>query len=172
MSTFLTPISPVMGAGESVSQTTLTNTVPIGTEWADNAGNKYLYVQNAHASVQLSQGQFACLVTNASGYSVQASCSTSIDYPIGVARNGTFATGAFGWLMTKGFTPLVGTASFVTNQAVVLGLNGNADALNSSSAGIASFVTSPILGKALTSIPTQTTCSTAGNSNAFFIDCL
>ena len=169
MSTFLQPISPVQGAGESVSTTTLTNTVPIGTEWGDASGNKYIYAFNASNS-QLSQGQFCVLATNVSGYSVTITNATSVDIAVGMVRNATIATAGFGWLMTKGFAGIAtDNTSFVTGQGLLLGVNGAFGAVTST---IASFVTSVIVGRALGPIPTQTTCSTAANLNAAWINVL
>ncbi len=168
MSVFLQPISPVMGAGDAVSNVTLTNTVSPGTYWADTSGNQYVYVQNVHATVQISQGQFGVLATNASGFSCIVCSTTFVDSPIGVARNATIACSAFGWLMYRGFTGISNeAASFVTNQVLIAGLNGNFQALTSAAG---SFVTAPILGKALVSIPSQTTCSTAANLNACWVN--
>lgn len=169
MATFLQPIAPVMGTNETVSSVTLTNTVVVGTEWGDAAGNKYIYAYNASNS-QLSQGQFAVLATNVSGYSVTITNATSVDVGVGMVRNTTFPTAAYGWLMTKGFAGLsTDNTSFVTNQCVLLGVNGAFGAVTST---IASFVTSVIVGKALAPIPTQTTCSTAAALNAAFINFL
>src|SRR6185436_13887586 len=100
MANFLTPVSPVLGAGESVSQVTATNTVLPGQMWGDTAGNQYVYVYNA-GTAQIAQGQFAVLATNASGYSVTASSTALIDSPIGVARNATIAAASYGWLMYR-----------------------------------------------------------------------
>lgn len=167
MATFLTPVSPVMGANETVSTVTLTNTVPIGTEWADNAGNKYIYAFNASNS-QLSQGQFCVLATNVSGYSVTITNVSGMDIAVGMVRNTTMPTLSFGWLMTKGFAGIsTDNASFVTNQVIALGQNGNFQALT---AAVGSFVTAAPIGRALAPIPTQTTCSTAANLNAAWLN--
>ena len=169
MATFLQPIAPVIGYNETVSNVTLSNSVVVGTAWGDAAGNQYVYAYNGSNS-QISQGQFAVLQTNASGYSVTITNATSVDIAIGICRNTTMPTASYGWLMTKGFTGLsTDNVSFATNQCCILGLNGNMGAAPTS---VGSFVTSVIVGKALISIPTQTTCSTAGNSNSFFIDVL
>lgn len=167
MSTFLQPVSPVMGTNETPSSVTLANTVTLGTQWADGAGNQYVYVYNASNS-QLSQGQFVVLATNVSGYSVTITNATSVDIGVGVIRNATMATAAYGWAMYRGFSGVsTDSASFVTNQCMLLGANGNFGAVTST---IASFVTSVIVGKALCPIPTQTTCSTAANLNAAWIN--
>lgn len=167
MATFLQPIAPVMGYNETPSNVTASNSVIVGTQWGDSNGNQYVYVYNA-GTQQISQGQFAVLATNVSGYSVTASSTTFIDAPIGVARNATITTGAYGWLMYRGFSGIsTDTASFVTGQVLIAGLNGNFQPATSVAG---SFVTSPILGKALVSIATQLTCSTAGNANACWIN--
>lgn len=163
MSVFLQPIAPVMGTNETPSSTTLANTVVIGSKWSDTSGNEYIYCFNASNS-QLSQGQFVVLATNVSGYSVTITNATSVDIGVGMVRNTTIPTAGFGWIMSKGFAGIsTDNASFVTNQCLLLGVNGNFGAVTST---IASFVTSVIVGKALGPIPTQTTCSTAANLNA------
>ena len=167
MSTFLTPISPVQGYGETPSSVTASNSVVVGTQWGDAAGNMYVYAYYA-GTAQISQGQFAVLATNVSGYSVTASSTTFLDAPIGVARNATLTTGTYGWLMTRGFSGIsTDSASFVTGQVLIAGLNGNFQAATTVAG---SFVTASILGKALVSIPTQTTCSTAANKNSCWIN--
>lgn len=169
MSNFLQPVAPVMGANETVSSVTLTNTVLVGTEWGDANGNKYLYAYNASNS-QLSQGQYCVLATNVSGYSVTITNVSAMGIAVGMVRNSTFATANYGWLMTKGFAGIsTDSASFVTNQVLALGQNGNFQALTTA---VGSFVTAVIVGQALAPIPTQTTCSTAANLNAAWIDVL
>lgn len=169
MSTFLSPITPVLGNSETVSAVTLTPSVTVGQEWGDNAGNKYIYAFNASNS-QLSQGQFAVLATNVSGYSVTITNVAAVDMGVGMVRNTTFPTAAYGWLMSKGFSGIsTDNVSFVTNQALVLGANGNFQAVTTA---VGSFVTATIVGKALAPIATQTTCSTAAALNAAFINFL
>lgn len=155
MSTFLQPIAPVMGANETVSSVTLANTVIPGTYWADTAGNQYVYVFNA-GTQQISQGQFAVPGTNCSGYSVTASSTTFVDLSLGIARNATITTAAYGWLMYRGFSGFSTdvNASFTTGQAIMLGLNGN---LQPATTVAGSFATAPIVGKTIQTVNTGVT---------------
>lgn len=160
MSTFLQPISPVMGAAESVSSVTLANSVNPGTYWGDSAGNQYVYVYNAGVQ-QISQGQCAVLSAT-SGYSVSVSSTATNDLAIGVARNATIATAAYGWLMYRGFSGFSADAnnSFVTGSILGLGAAGNFVAV---SAG--SFATQPMIGKAVLSVASGAVTAT---NAAFF----
>lgn len=155
MSTFLQPISPVMGASESVSSVTLTNSVNPGTYWGDVSGNQYVYVFNA-GTQQISQGQFAVPATNCSGYSVTVSSTTFVDLSMGIARNATISTAAYGWLIYRGYSGFSSdaNASFSTGQAIILGLNGN---LQPATSAAGSFVTAPIVGKTIQSVNTGVT---------------
>jgi hypothetical protein len=158
MASFLQPVAPVMGASETVSSVTATPSVVIGTEWGDANGNKYIYAYNASNS-QISQGQYAVLATNVSGYSVTVTATTLQDCAVGVARNATLTTGTYGWLMTKGFSPIsTDNVSGVTNQALALGSNGNFQVLTSTAG---SFSTSTIIGKLLVSVATGVTATPA-----------
>lgn len=167
MSTFLQTISPVMGAGETVSSVTLTPTVAVGSYWADGTGNQYVYAYNA-GNQQISQGQFAVPATGVSGFSATVSSTTFVDIAFGVARNATFATAAYGWLMYRGFTGLsTDNVSFAAGQAVILGSNGNFQPATSAAG---SFVTATIVGKAVAAIVTGVTASTTTLQNTAFIN--
>ena len=161
MASFLQPITPVMGANETVSSVTLANTVLPGTYWGDVSGNQYVYVYNASNS-QISQGQFAVLATGVSGYSVSHTNVTLQDMAIGVARNATLPTGSYGWLMYRGFGPLsTDNVSGVTGQALALGALGNFQVLTSAAG---SFSTAAIVGRLQSSVATGVTAANA----AFF----
>lgn len=156
MSTFLQPIAPVLGYNESVSSVTLTPTVPVGTAWGDISGNLYVYAYNTSNS-QISQGQFAVLATGVSGYSVTVTNVTLQDLGIGVARNATMTTASYGWLMTKGFSPISSdNVSGVTGQALSIGALGNFQVLT---AAAGSFTTSTIVGRLQSSIATGVTAA-------------
>jgi len=159
MGTFLNPVSPAMGRAETVSNVTATNSVPVGTLWGDVSGNQYVYCYNAGNS-QISQGQFAVLATNVSGYSVTVTNVIGQDIAIGLARNATLTTGTYGWLMYRGFGGLsTDAASGVTNQVLALGSLGNLQVLT---AAAGSFSTAQIVGRLLISVATGVT--NAGNA--------
>lgn len=160
MSTFLQPIAPVMGANETPSSTTLTNTVLPGTYWGDTSGNLYVYVYNAGNS-QISQGQGAVL-SGTSGYSVTVSSTTSIDYMMGICRNATMATAAYGWLMYRGFSGFSAGAndSFSTGDVLAVAVGGNFS--NKSSA---TGFTGTVVGKAVFSVASGAVTAT---NAAFF----
>lgn len=99
MQTFLPQGLPV--EFESVSSVTATNSVNLGEVRFVN-GEEYLYVYNAGAQ-QIVPGQFAVLSAN-SGYSVTQSSITGWDFPMGFVKHTTITTGAYGWLLTRGFT--------------------------------------------------------------------
>ena len=84
---------------ESVSQTTATNSVDLGTEVTVD-GRKYTYVYNAGNS-QISVG-YGATVSGTSGYSVTVSSTTNLDALVGVCYHATIATGYYGWLLTRG----------------------------------------------------------------------
>lgn len=162
MATFLTPISPVLGGNETVSSVTLTNSVNPGQLWGDTAGNQYVYVYNTGVQ-QISQGQVGVL-SAASGYSVTVSSTASLDLALGIARNATITTGAYGWLMYRGFSGFSADAnvSSVTGGALALGTGGNIVGLT---AAVGSFVTSPIIGKSILSVASGAVTAT---NAAFF----
>ena len=88
---------------ESVSAVTATPSMLIGTPRVEQ-GDQYLYVFNTGNS-QINPGNIVILSATTS-YSVTVSSVTSVDTPIGVCKHSTITTGAYGWIVTKGFVPL------------------------------------------------------------------
>lgn len=125
MGTFLNSVSPVLGNGETVSAVTLSNSVVLGSKVTDANGYEYIYVYNGGNS-QISQGQ-AAVISGLSGYTVTVSSTTGADLPIGVARNATINTAAYGWLMYRGFSGFQAAAndSFVTGNILAIADQGN-----------------------------------------------
>lgn len=125
MSTFLNSLSPVLGVGDSVSNVTLTNTVIPGARLRDSNGYEYVYVYNGGNS-QISQGQ-AAVVSGLSGFTVTVSSVTGNDLAIGIARNATINTAAYGWLMVEGFSGFSAATddSFVTGDCLAIAASGN-----------------------------------------------
>lgn len=115
MQTFLPQGLPV--EVETVSNVTATNSVNPGETRFIN-GEEYLYVYNAGVQ-QISVGNFAVLSAN-SGYSVTVSSITQYDFPIGIVKHATITTGAYGWLMTRGFAKLQLAANASASTADVL----------------------------------------------------
>lgn len=95
------------------SNVTLTNSVNPGEVWMFK-GEEYIYVYNAGNS-QAIPGNCMTLSFN-SGYSLTITTVTQYDFPLGVVKHATLATGAYGWLLTRGFTPIALAAS---NSAAV-----------------------------------------------------
>lgn len=90
------------------------------------AGREYVYVYNDGGS-DINPGYGAVLQSGATGYSVTVSAVTSNDICVGVCRNATLTTGTYGWLVTKGITPIEmgGTSGTVASRGIVeLGANG------------------------------------------------
>lgn len=111
MQTFKPMGMPVLN--ESVSAVTLTNSVNLG-ETRVHAGEEYVYVYNAGIQ-QILPGQCAVLSAN-SGYSVTVSSITMYDYPLGFVKHATIVTGAYGWLLSRGFT----SVNFASNTGGAL----------------------------------------------------
>lgn len=148
---------------ESVSAVTATNSVALGMERRDDAGNRYIYVYNNGTS-QISQG-LAAVLTGTSGYSVTVSSVVGTDgMPIGIAKNATLTTGTYGWLMTRGFSGFTAQAndSFASGDAICLGTDGKM-AMHSNATGFSAAVT---IGK--TMLATASGTSNAGTIAAFF----
>jgi hypothetical protein len=107
---------------ESVSQTTLTPSVELGTKRAEG-GKEYIYVYNG-GGASITSGHGVC-VSLCSGYTVTVSSVTQVNHCVVVA-NYTFATAAYGWIQTKGFCRVKMSAnnSMALNDPVKLGTDG------------------------------------------------
>lgn len=109
---------------ESVSNVTATNSVIPGTK-VMYKGEDYLYVYNAGAQ-QILPGQAAVLSAN-SGFSVTVSSVTMYDFPLGVCKHATITTGAYGWLLTRGFANVnfASNTGAAINDVLMIGAQGN-----------------------------------------------
>ncbi len=107
---------------ESVSQTTLTNSVELGTRRVQN-GNEYIYVYNG-CGASITSGYGVC-VSLLSGYTVTVSSVTQVNHCVGVAPY-TFATATYGWIQTRGFCriKLGSVNSMALNDPMKLGTDG------------------------------------------------
>jgi len=66
---------------------------------------EYMFVYN-DGGASIPTG-YACVInSSASGYSVTVTAATSADLVIGVVRHVTLTTGAYGWVVVKGVTPI------------------------------------------------------------------
>lgn len=108
---------------ESVSQTTATNSVELGTR-AVVDGNAYCYVYNGGNS-QVSIGE-GVITSGLSGYTVTVSSTTMVDAFLGVCNHATIATGYYGWVMTKGYANVKTPAdsSIASGDILVAGGDG------------------------------------------------
>lgn len=135
----------------------LTTTVPQFTPGTrtHQSGNEYVYVYNAAANSQITTGQYAVIdraggTSFTSGYSVTITNSSQAGYPAGVAQN-TFATGAYGWLMVRGYSLIAldsGEVSMAANVNITTGDNGGFVAAG------ATFSTAPRWGYTINSAVT------------------
>lgn len=89
---------------EPISQTTLTNSVDLGTRRTWN-GAEYIYIYN-DGGASITSG-YGVTVSLNSGYSVTVSSVTQINACFGVCTEKTIATAYYGWVMTKGFAQIV-----------------------------------------------------------------
>lgn len=107
---------------ESVSQTTLSNSVDLGTKRVEG-GKEYIYVYNG-CGASITSG-YGVTVSLLSGYTVTVSSTTQVNHCVGVA-NYTFATATYGWIQTKGFCQIVLSAnnSMALNDPIKLGTDG------------------------------------------------
>lgn len=107
---------------ESVSQTTLTPSVDLGTRRYE-LGKEYIYVYNG-CGASITSG-YGVTVSLLSGYTVTVSSVTQVNHCVGVC-NYTMATGVYGWIQTKGFCQIVLSAnnSMALNDPMKLGTDG------------------------------------------------
>jgi hypothetical protein len=107
---------------ESVTQTTLTPSVDLGTRRYEG-GKEYIYVYNG-CGASITSG-YGCTVSLLSGYTVTVSSTTQVNHCVGVA-NVTMATATYGWIQTKGFVKIKLGAdnSMALNDPMKLGTDG------------------------------------------------
>lgn len=127
-------------AFESVSAVTATNSVDLGTV-RTQGGETYVYVYNAGAQ-QISVGRCAVLSAN-SGFSVTVSSVTGYDIPMGFAKHATITTGAYGWLLVRGFTTVkneMASTAMALGDPIVVAANGGMQQLNVSTTALCGAV--------------------------------
>lgn len=142
-------LSPVLFNSVSMVTTTLgVNDGSIGDERIDGSCRYVLIYNDGGASASAGYGMV--LNSGASGYSCTVTANTSADLLIGVVRNATLSTAAYGWVVTRGFTAvqMIATSGTVlTRGPIVLGANG-LFAPNSQSTGSLG----PVCGQAVSTI--------------------
>lgn len=108
---------------ESISATTLTNSVDLGTRvtWK---GEDYVYCYNAGGAA-IAPKLAVKIVTGASGFSVAATSLANVaNICVGVVKHTTFAAAAYGWVMTRGFAIVTNglASSTITGDYIALAL--------------------------------------------------
>jgi hypothetical protein len=91
-------------------------------------GNEYLFVQNG-ADTQALKGQYLCPLAGTSAFSMTVSGIASYEVPVGVVAHATITTGAYGWVLTKGYAPAYCSAAIAAGiglETVANGLFGTA----------------------------------------------
>lgn len=110
---------------EAVTATTLVPSVEIGTQRVEGL-NHYVYVYNAASDSAALTGLGMVLISGAGNASCTISSVSSAGQLFGVAIN-TIATGAYGWICTRGITAIemmTTSGSAAALQPVELSANG------------------------------------------------
>lgn len=148
-------VGPVIfkGGVSNVTSTLGANDPEVGARRWDG-GREYVFVYN-DGGEDIDPGLGAVLQSGATGYSVTVSSVTSNDLCVGVCRNATLTTGTYGWLVTKGITPveMIATSGSVSAGGLLeLGANGAFAPYSNTSGGTLPGAISPQIGKALEAI--------------------
>lgn len=107
---------------ESVSSVTATPSVQLGSVRME-AGDSYIYVYNTGSSTAgVGRG---VIISACTGYSVTVSSVTNIGGFFGVVKHTAIPTGSYGWVLTRGFTPVVaGATAIVSGGGLEVGVDG------------------------------------------------
>lgn len=114
-------VAPVaFGSVSMVTATLGPNDPELGTVREEGA-NKYILV---YSSNEISKGRCATL-SGVSGYTVTVSTADR-EHVLGVCKHTTLTTGTYGWLLTRGFTPIMASAavSIATGNLLYAAANG------------------------------------------------
>lgn len=98
-------VGTVIFGGVSMVTTSLGTNDPRPGTRCELDGLSYVFVYN-EGGQQASPGLGVVPNSAATGYSVTVSAATSADLCLGVVRHATLTTGAYGWVVTKGPTPV------------------------------------------------------------------
>lgn len=92
----------VFSGKSSVTATRGANDPEVGVRKAFD-GEEYVYVYNGGGEqISPSYGAYILGGSGTSGYTVTITGATGADFMVGVCKNATLTTGAYGWLLTKG----------------------------------------------------------------------
>lgn len=123
---FNRPLPVIFGGGVSMVTNSLgPNDPELGTR-TNYEGREYVFVYNAGGQT-INPGYGAVPNSAATNMTVTVSAATSNDVVVGVCRNAAIADGYYGWLVTKGITPIQMGATSGTVAArglVEIGANG------------------------------------------------
>jgi hypothetical protein len=95
---------PVLFAGKSMVTASLGVNDPEPGYRMTDGDEDYVFVYNAGNS-QINPS-YGAVLSAVSGYSVTVSSTTSVDFLVGVCKHATITTGAYGYLVTRGFTQI------------------------------------------------------------------
>ena len=142
-------LSPVrFGSVSMVTAALGANDPELGTT-AVVDGLEYVFVYNAGGE-DINPG-YGCVPNSASaGYSVTVTSATFVDFCQGVAKHATLTTDTYGWVVTKGVTPIemgATSGSVAALGLVYLGANGVFVPASNITGALA-----PVAGKALAAI--------------------
>ena len=119
----LEQLSPVVF--ESVSQTTLTNSVQLGSRRKDAQGYEYVYVYN-DGGEQIAPTYGCIQSTGTSGYSVTITSVADVAQRfMGVVKQATIATAYYGWIINKGYCLLEASVDSTVTAMKYVGLAVN-----------------------------------------------
>lgn len=110
--------TPVLFGGVSATTLTPGSKDPEVGSRVNYQGNVYVYAYNAATDSAAYPGMACTPVAGATAYSFTITTTAGLDVPVGVVRNATFATGAYGWLLTKGFGPAYTSAAIAAGTAL------------------------------------------------------
>jgi len=110
---------------ESVSASTATPSVELGSRRTDSTGNEYIYVYNH--GVETYPGRAVYLKTAASGYTVSVTnTAAQVGQYAGGVHHSTLLAASYGWIMTRGLCavgPDTNEASFDAGEYITVGVD-------------------------------------------------
>lgn len=113
---------------------------------------EYLFVYNTGGE-QISPS-YGVIVSGVTGYSVSISSVGRADFCVGVCKNATITTGAYGWVVTKGFVDVeCGDDAIAKGDLIAISADGTfGKALASGATTTADTVLNAVCGKAMSAI--------------------
>jgi hypothetical protein len=137
---------PIRFGSVSLVTTSLGTNDPQVGDRTTVGNNDYLFVYNA-CGEQVSIGE-AVTVSGTSGYSCFVTTTTSADLILGVKQDATLSTGAYGWIMTRGFGYVKMGADFsaTTGSPLVIAATGRFDRASNATGLLANVTCKAIEG--------------------------